>query len=124
MLAFNGEIPAGTVDRFKPFDYFLDPKPAGEEDAGSLCQWDGHAWQLIERRQFTNVTSRGGIYGTRTTRPRYGRSAGTAARLLLKLLDGGRWQTFRLPIADYSYFGHHGWHTEWPRIREVTGGHS
>ena len=123
VLAFNGEIPAGTVDRFKPFDYFLDPKPAGEEDAGSLCQWDGHAWQLIERRQFTDVTSRGGIYGAPDDKAPLWSIGWDRRSLLLKLLDGGRWQTFRLPIADYSYFGHHGWHTEWPRIREVTGGH-
>jgi hypothetical protein len=30
------------------------------------------------------------------------------------------WHTFRLPIACASYTGDHGWHTEWPRIREVV----
>jgi hypothetical protein len=36
------------------------------------------------------------------------------------LLDAGRWHSFRLPKADYSYDGEHGWHTEWPRIRQVA----
>ena len=35
---------------------------------------------------------------------------------------GGKWYTYRLPVADYSYVAKHGWYTEWPRIREVTGG--
>jgi hypothetical protein len=40
--------------------------------------------------------------------------------LILLLRDGGQWHEFRLPKADYSYDGQHGWHTEWPRIREVV----
>jgi hypothetical protein len=40
--------------------------------------------------------------------------------LILMLRDGGQWHEYRLPKADYSYDGHHGWHTEWPRIRQVV----
>ena len=122
VLAFNGESPVATMDRFKPFDYFIDPKPKGPEDAGSLCEWDGHAWRLIERRQFNDVTSRGGICGAGDDKAPLWAVGWDRRSVMLKLLDGGQWQTFRLPIADYTYFGHHGWHTEWPRIREVTDG--
>jgi hypothetical protein len=63
VLGYNGESGAGSVDRFKPFDYFIDPKPRNAEDAGSLCEWDGKTWRLVERRQFTEVTGPGGILG-------------------------------------------------------------
>ena len=39
--------------------------------------------------------------------------------LILMLLDGGQWHTFRLPKASHSYDGAHGWNTEWPRIRDI-----
>jgi hypothetical protein len=122
VLAYNGESGAGSVDRFKPFDYFIDPKPCNAEDAGSLCEWDGKTWRLVQRRQFTEVTGPGGILGApNDTVPLW--SIGWDRRsLILKLLDGDRWQTFRLPIACYSFMGRHGWHTEWPRIREVAAG--
>ena len=41
---------------------------------------------------------------------------------MLEVCDAGHWHCFRLPMADYRYVASHGWHTEWPRIREVTGG--
>ena len=39
--------------------------------------------------------------------------------LILMLLDGGKWHSFRLPKATHSYDGAHGWNTEWPRIRDI-----
>lgn len=122
VLANNGESPAGSVNRFKPFDYYIDPKPQSPEDAGALAEWDGKTWRLIARRQFTDVTGPGGIYGAPDDAAPLWAIGWDRRSLLLKLCDGGRWQTFRLPVADYSYFGAHGWHTEWPRIREVGGG--
>ena len=122
VLAYNGEHGTASVDRFKPFDAFLDPKPQSAEDAGSLCEWDGKSWRLIERRQFTEVTGPGGILGAPDDAAPLWSIGWDHRSLILKLLDGGRWQTFRLPIACYSYMGRHGWHTEWPRIREVGQG--
>ena len=43
--------------------------------------------------------------------------------MLLNVRDGGRWTRFRLPKASYTQDADHGWYTEWPRIREVGGGH-
>jgi len=122
VLAFNGNHAAGSVNSYKPFDYFVDPTPTSREDAGSLCEWDGETWRLVLRRQFTDVTGPGGIYGPSSDEDPLWAIGWDRRSLLLQLCDGGRWQTFRLPVADYSYFGKHGWHTEWPRIREVTDG--
>ena len=123
VLAYNGEHAAGSVNRFKPFDYFIDPRRAGPDDVGSLSQWDGRQWRLIHRRQFLDVTGPGGIYGPADQNAPLWSIGWDRRSALLALCDGGQWRTFRLPIADYSYTGDHGWHTEWPRIREVGGGH-
>ncbi len=121
VVANNGESHAGSVDKFKPFDYQV-PVETGGEKAGALGDWDGKLWRLIERRQFTEVTGPGGIYGPPTADAPLWAVGWDKRSLLLKLLDSGQWQTFRLPKADYSYNGAHGWHTEWPRIREVVPG--
>lgn len=122
VLAYNGEEPTGSVDRYKPFDYWIDPAPQSPEDAGALAEWDGGAWRLVARRQSLDVTGPGGILGPPDDKAPLWAVGWDRRSLLLHLCDGGRWQTFRLPMADYSYTGRHGWHTEWPRIREVTGG--
>lgn len=122
VVANNGEHGAGSVNQYKPFDYFVDPAPTSREDAGALCEWDGETWRLIRRRQFTDVTGPGGILGPPNDEAPVWAIGWDRRSLLLQLCDDGRWHTFRLPVADYSYFGKHGWHTEWPRIREVTGG--
>jgi len=122
VVANNGEHGAGSVNPYKPFDYFIDPARTSSEDAGSLCEWDGKTWHLIERRQFTDVTGPGGIRGPASDDDPLWAIGWDRRSLLLKLCDHRRWHTFRLPIADFSYCGTHGWHTEWPRIREVTDG--
>ncbi len=122
VLANNGENATGSVNQYKPFDYFLDPVPGSREDAGSLCEWDGKTWRLLERRQFTDVTGPGGIYGPPSNDAPLWAIGWDRRSLLLKLCDQGAWHTFRLPVPDFSYCGTHGCHTEWPRIREVTGG--
>ena len=33
--------------------------------------------------------------------------------------DGKSWNTWRLPKGSYTHDGSHGWHTEWPRIRQL-----
>jgi len=122
VVANNGEHPAGSVDKYKPFDYFIDPKPRSPEDAGALAEWDGKEWRLIERRQFLDVTGPGGILGPPDKDAPLWAIGWDKRSLLLKVCSQGKWHTYRMPIHDYSYTGSHGWHTEWPRIREVTGG--
>ena len=90
--------------------------------SGVLAEWDGKAdaWTIVRRNQFTEVTGPGGIYGNPNpaTDPIW--SIGWDHRsLILMLLDGGKWQPFRLPKASHCYDGAHGWNTEWPRIRDI-----
>lgn len=90
--------------------------------SGVLAEWDGKAdqWTVVRRNQFTEVTGPGGIYGNTNpdTDPVW--SIGWDHRsLILMVLDGGKWHTYRLPKASHSYDGAHGWNTEWPRIRDI-----
>lgn len=91
--------------------------------SGVLASWDGKDWTIVRRNQFTEVTGPGGIYGNEKpdTDPIW--SVGWDHRsLILMLLDGGKWHTFRLPKGSHTYDGAHGWNTEWPRIREIGEG--
>lgn len=88
--------------------------------SGALGEWrkPGEDWQLVRRNQFTEVTGPGGIQGSDVDAPVW--SIGWDAKsLILMLLDGGTWQSFRLPKVSHSYDGAHGWNTEWPRIRDI-----
>lgn len=90
--------------------------------SGVLAEWNGKAaaWTVVRRNQFTEVTGPGGIHGNpnAATDPIW--SIGWDHRsLILQVLDGGQWQTFRLPKGSHSYDGAHGWNTEWPRIRDI-----
>ena len=121
ILANNGEWDAGSVDPFRPFEYQIDPEPQTDEDAGALADWDGaDDWRLVKRRQFTEVTGPGGIHGAPDDTAPAWATGWDKRSLILMVMDGGEWQEFRLPKPDYSYDGHHGWHTEWPRIREAV----
>ncbi|WP_294383825.1 hypothetical protein [Prosthecobacter sp.] len=87
--------------------------------SGALGEWFGEGdWQLVRRNQFTEVTGPGGIRGSDPNAPVW--SIGWDAKsLILMLLDGGKWKSFRLPKVSHSYDGAHGWNTEWPRIRDI-----
>lgn len=89
--------------------------------SGALAEWKGNGdWQLVRRNQFTEVTGPGGIHGNEKPGSDPVWSVGWDHRsLILMLLDGGTWRSFRLPKASHSYDGAHGWNTEWPRIREI-----
>ncbi len=87
---------------------------------GALLEWDGSEFNVVDRRQFCEVTGPGGIYGAPDADSPVWATGWDKRSLILKLLDGGNWYTFRLPKASHTYDGGHGWHTEWPRIREVA----
>jgi hypothetical protein len=120
VVANNGEHGAGSAKRFEPFEYQIDPARTSPEDAGALAEWDAGRWSLIRRRQFTEVTGPGGIYGPPSDDSPIWSMGWDKRSLILMLRDGGQWHEYRLPKADYSYDGQHGWHTEWPRIRQVV----
>jgi hypothetical protein len=127
VVANNGEHEAGSANKFKPFDYAIPNTRNGLEQAGVLAEWDGTTWKLIRRRQFTDVTGPGGIHGPPSPDAPLWAIGWDEKSVLLMVRSSadakaGRepWHTFRLPIACASYTGDHGWHTEWPRIREIA----
>lgn len=89
--------------------------------SGALGEWFGSGdYSLVRRAQFTDVTGPGGIFGNPhpDTDPLW--SIGWDKRsLILMCLDAGKWTSFRLPKPSHTYDGAHGWHTEWPRIRDI-----
>jgi hypothetical protein len=93
--------------------------------SGVLGSWDGKAdkFEVVRRNQFTEVTGPGGIHGNKNPATDPVWSMGWDHRsVILMLLDGGKWHSFRLPKATHTYDGAHGWNTEWPRIREIGEG--
>lgn len=88
--------------------------------SGALAEWDGKQWTVVRRNQFCEVMGPGDLYGNPNpaTDPIW--STGWDHRsLILMVRDRGRWHAYRLPKASHTYDGAHGWHTEWPRIRDI-----
>lgn len=96
--------------------------PQNEDEMGCLAEWDGETWRIVDRRQYTEVTGPGGLYGNAKEDDPIWSFGWDRNSVLLKLLDGGKWYTFRLPKATNTYDHWGGWYTEWPRIREVGNG--
>ncbi len=90
--------------------------------SGSLAEWDEQTWKIIAEQQYTEVTGPGGIEGNSDIQDPIWATGWDERSIILKLLDNGKWFTFRLPKASFTYDGRHGWHTEWPRIREIDNG--
>jgi len=106
----------------KPSEWQVDAVKQSGEDVGTLAEWDGHQWRIVEQRQYTDITGPGGIYGAPDNKSPLWTIGWDTRSLRLKLLDGGRWHTFLLPKAAHNNDPAHGCFTEWPRIREITGG--
>ena len=96
--------------------------PQSDEDMGVLAEWDGENWRIVERKQFTDVTGPGGIYGAKDKNDPIWSIGWDKRSVILKLLENGSWYTYRLPKSTHTYDHWGGWYTEWPRIREVGGG--
>lgn len=118
VIANNGDHPVGK----KKYEYLVGGEATNPDERGALAEWDGATWRLIERHQFTEVTGPGGIFGAPDDGAPVWSMGWDRRSVILKLLDGGKWHTFRLPMGSYSHDAIGGWYTEWPRIREVTEG--
>ena len=72
--------------------------------SGALVEWDGQAdqWSVVRRNQFTDVTGPGGIMGNPPGDDRLWSIGWDNRSLILMLLDGGRWHSFRLPSVRHS----------------------
>jgi len=117
IMSNNGEHGSGGYGD----DLRVGGPPEGEE-AGVLAEWDGEEWRIIERKQFLDITGPGGLLGSPDDNAPAWAIGWDRRSVILKLLDGGVWSTFRLPKATHTYDPRHGWYTEWPRIREVVPG--
>ncbi|TDE13359.1 hypothetical protein [Dyadobacter psychrotolerans] len=119
VLANNGERANWNLDSK---DLQVGGAPKSKEDMGVLASWDGKDWKIIERKQFTDVTGPGGIYGSPDDKSPLWSIGWDKRSVILKLLDSGKWSTYRLPKSTHTYDGSTGVYTEWPRIREIGNG--
>jgi hypothetical protein len=116
ILANNGEHQPADIKK-ELLKAGADPK--NKEEMGVLATWNGTDWKIIERKQFTDVTGPGGIFGSPDDAAPAWSIGWDKRSVILKLLDGGKWYTYRLPKATHTYDQWGGWYTEWPRIREI-----
>lgn len=115
----NGESKVFDV----PEEYIKAGKESQHPDEiGCLAEWDGETWRIVDRRQYTEVTGPGGIYGNEKNADPIWSVGWDRRSLLLKILDNGKWYTYRLPKATNTYDHRGGSYNEWPRIREVFDG--
>lgn len=98
---------------------YWSKRPTRALQAGALAEFDGWDWHTVSRYQFCEATGPGGIRGNPDADDPLWATGWDHRSVILKLLDDGRWHTFRLPKASYTYDAYHGWFTEWPRIRRV-----
>jgi hypothetical protein len=100
-----------------------DPNNTAEENTvNSVAAQPNHiaGWSQISKTQTCEVTGRGGIYGNPNpaTDPIWA-TGFDAKSVLLHVMENQQWNLWRLPKGSYSHDGSHGWHTEWPRIRQL-----
>ncbi|MEP1489841.1 MAG: hypothetical protein ABJK28_15585 [Algibacter sp.] len=118
ILANNGEH---HHEGSKAWKVVLENKHS-EEDNGILAEFDGENFKVIERRQFTDVTTKNGINAVSNDQSPLWAMGWDKRSVRLKVLENNEWQTFLLPKATYNNDPSHGWFTEWPRIREIGNG--
>ena len=91
--------------------------------SGALAYWTpgSRQWVEIRANQFTDVTTRDGVYGNEHpgANPIWAMGWDAKSVILSVTTNGERWTDYRLPKGSHSYDGAHGWNTEWPRIREI-----
>ncbi len=94
----------------------------GSENLGILAEFDGENFKIVERRQYTDVTTKHGIYAIPNDQSPLWSMGWDKKSVRLKVLDQGKWHTYLIPKATYNNDPPHGWFTEWPRIRSVGNG--
>lgn len=117
VLANNGEAEESTDQWQVPAE-----EQTGPEKYGILAEYDGNRFQVIERKQFTDVTTRHGVNAVANDNSPLWSIGWDKRSLRLKMMENGNWFTYLLPKAAYNNDPSHGWFTEWPRIREIRHG--
>lgn len=113
-LSNNGEMPESQKD-WKVSSSGM----TGPDKRGILAEFDGETFKVIERKQFTDITTRHGITPTDKNESPVWTMGWDDKSIRLKVRENGEWATFLLPKASYNNDPSHGWFTEWPRIREI-----
>ncbi|HEY5751903.1 MAG TPA: hypothetical protein VIT21_02035 [Chthoniobacterales bacterium] len=85
----------------------------GKTAEGTLAEFDGTSWRIIDRKPFVGLGGLG-FFGRTIFANGWDR-----ASAILKVFTGsdGKWTTYRLPKASHCW--DHKWQTEWPRIRSI-----
>jgi hypothetical protein len=91
----------------------------GIENLGVLAEFDGENFKIIERKQYTDVTTKHGIHAVPNDQSPLWSMGWDQKSVRLKVMDNGGWSTYLLPKATYNNDPAHGWFTEWPRIRSI-----
>lgn len=94
----------------------------GPEKYGILAEYDGRKFTVVERKQFTDVTTRNGVGAVPNDNSPLWAMGWDKRAIRLKVMENGEWTTYLLPKATYNNDPLHGWFTEWPRIREIDKG--
>lgn len=120
VVSNNGET-SESLDRAKHWQVSQDFMNKGPEDRGCLATFDGQTWEIIERRQYTEVTGPEGVFPTAKGGDDPVWAIGWDKRSLrLQVMEGGKFSTFLLPKGCLNNDARHGWFTEWPRIRDIA----
>lgn len=85
----------------------------GKRQEGTLAEYNGKQWTVIDRKPFVGVNGMGG-YGHTIFANGWDRAS---AILKVYTHGDGQWTTYRLPKASHCW--EHKWQTEWPRIRSI-----
>ena len=119
VVSNNGETES-HLDRKEHWQVSQDFAVKGPEDRGCLAIFDGKTWEVIERKQYTDVTGPQGVAPTEGGKGDPVWAIGWDKRSLrLQVMEGGAFRTFLLPKGSLNNDAKHGWFTEWPRIRDV-----
>ncbi|HSI86908.1 MAG: hypothetical protein ACAI35_12355 [Candidatus Methylacidiphilales bacterium] len=92
---------------------YSEPDFLGQQQEGTLAEYDGEKWTVLERKPFV-ATGGLGYFGKTIFASGWDRSS---AILKVYTKDDDKWTTYRLPKASHCW--DHKWQTEWPRIRSV-----
>jgi hypothetical protein len=111
-------------EHYKWMDSWKIPKEGvfGPDKLGVLAEFDGDNFKVVERKQYTDVTTKHGINAIDNDQSPLWSMGWDQKSVRLKVLDQGEWTTYLLPKATYNNDPAHGWFTEWPRIRAVGNG--
>ncbi|RYD68754.1 MAG: hypothetical protein EOP83_00035 [Verrucomicrobiaceae bacterium] len=117
LATWNGTTVSGNGGSYLATN---DPNTSDPSPNPVAAQTDYVAgWKQISKTQHCEVTGPDGIYGNSSSTDPVWSTGFDAKSVMLHVMEGQQWNLWRLPKASYTHDGSHGWHTEWPRIRQL-----